>query len=158
MTQHFKFHTISTSCAILPPLTQTWYVFVIVNSHVAWNLMMIRSHTTTTVMKWDCSPFVIMREYQMGFHRSRNGLGIYPGSKLLSQGRVYYLYGTILLEEVVRRPVSQWIRSPRKSDPGRIRYASDFDPTSADSIQSINGDVGFHCQLFNVNYGVFMQT
>ena len=31
-------------------------------------------------------------------------------------------------------PVSQRIRSPRKSDPGQIRYASDIDPTLADSI------------------------
>ena len=36
-------------------------------------------------------------------------------------------------------PVSQRIRSPRKSDPGRIRYASDIDPTLADSIRGING-------------------
>ena len=40
-------------------------------------------------------------------------------------------------------PVSQRIRSPRKSDPGRIRYASGFDPTSADSIRGINGPVRF---------------
>ena len=40
-------------------------------------------------------------------------------------------------------PVSQRIRSPRKSDPGRIRYASGFDPTSADSIRGINGAVRF---------------
>ena len=32
-------------------------------------------------------------------------------------------------------PVSQRIRSPRKSDPGWIRYASGFNPTSADSIR-----------------------
>ena len=31
---------------------------------------------------------------------------------------------------------------PRKSDPGRIRYASDFDPTSADSIR-VTGAIGF---------------
>ena len=40
-------------------------------------------------------------------------------------------------------PVSQRIRSPRKSDPGRIRYASDIDPTLADSIRGINGVIGF---------------
>ena len=40
-------------------------------------------------------------------------------------------------------PVSQRIRSPRKSDPGRIRCASGFDPTSADSIRGINGAVRF---------------
>ena len=41
----------------------------------------------------------------------------------------------------VIRPVSKRIRSPRKSDTGRIRYASGFDPTSADSIRGINGAV-----------------
>ena len=40
-------------------------------------------------------------------------------------------------------PVSQQIRSPRKSDPGRIRYASNIDSTLADSIQGINSVVGF---------------
>ena len=39
--------------------------------------------------------------------------------------------------------MSQRIRSPQKSDPGRIRYASGFDPTSADSIRGINGAVRF---------------
>ena len=34
-------------------------------------------------------------------------------------------------------PVSQRIRSPRKSDPGRIRYASECDPTLAKSIRAI---------------------
>ena len=43
----------------------------------------------------------------------------------------------------VSGPVSQRIRSPRKSDPGRIRYASGFDPTPADSIRGINGAVRF---------------
>ena len=42
-----------------------------------------------------------------------------------------------------KHPVSQRIRSPRKSDPGRIRHASDFDPTSADSNRGINGAIGF---------------
>ena len=47
-----------------------------------------------------------------------------------------------LLESLIA-PVSQRIRSPRKSDPGRIRYASDIDPTLADSIRGINGVIGF---------------
>ena len=61
--------------------------------------------------------------------------------------------------KVQRLPVSQQIRSPRKSDPGRIRYASDFDPTFADSIRGISGAIGFPlCQLLRVIYGVFMRT
>ena len=35
-------------------------------------------------------------------------------------------------------PLSQQIRSPRKTDQGRIRYASDFDLTLANLIRGIN--------------------
>jgi len=39
--------------------------------------------------------------------------------------------------------LGQFSDTPRKSEPGRIRYASNFDPTLADSIQGINGAIGF---------------
>ena len=35
------------------------------------------------------------------------------------------------------------IQSPREPNPGQIRYASDFDPALADSIQGINGAIEF---------------
>ena len=55
-------------------------------------------------------------------------------------------------------PVSQRIRSPRKSDPGRIRYASDIDPTLADSIRGINGVIGFPLPTSQSKLWCFMQT
>ena len=63
-------------------------------------------------------------------------------SKRLTAAHVQQLARTLGLP-ITASPVSQRIRSPRKSDPGRIRYASDIDPTLADSIRGINGVIGF---------------
>ena len=64
-----------------------------------------------------------------------------PGYEVKENHSAIILYEPLIF---VALPVSQRIRSPRKSDPGQIRFASDFDPTIADSIRGINGA---HCRL-----------